>query len=583
VDTHLFEQGYDSYTLLNGMFSTQLPPLLNNLITESSSTALIKELRDNPKTTLFTIDDSNNLITRLNKGIKPPDYIYGKNWAAESIKFFTIKINDSWRPMAIPNIKHSLMFAYNSLIIADSVLSKLYSSEERLNGKTSHSESPIIGRDGFFSSMLYEEDEEVILEEDIAVGFIGYDETNKFFKESKLQRFKIESTYPYVLQMDLSKFFENIYTHLLSKSMLCDSERFGSYLLWLDEFNQKINDAHTKGIIQGPISSKISAELFQLSLDQEIVELIKKVKLDINFTRYVDDYRFFSKRNSDLEFIKHHLIKLFRKYELSFNDSKLQIYKGFEIQKQAHLERYPKIKTLTNGHIEQFLFDDYILLRETIINLLEESDLSTVKAILSIITKQIQNKKIKFKDNKVVVSLILFLIKVTYVKPVLAMHIYQAISAAVSTAILPVRHNIWNTLFEELDYIEDSFSDTDLEVWYFYVLGQAGTSRETSRVFSAYKKKKKQTDINVLVLTVLLKKNSKQTNSRIESEIMNILAPKNFASISQSKWWLPISKLWIVTERNVCHEIKKLFISSNRSQIQWDKLGIIEFLLQNNS
>lgn len=583
MDTHLFEQGYDSYTLLNGMFSTQLPPLLNNLITESSSTALIKELRDNPKTTLFTIDDSNNLITRLNKGIKPPDYIYGKNWAAESIKFFTIKINDSWRPMAIPNIKHSLMFAYNSLIIADSVLSKLYSSEERLNGKTSHSESPIIGRDGFFSSMLYEEDEEVILEEDIAVGFIGYDETNKFFKESKLQRFKIESTYPYVLQMDLSKFFENIYTHLLSKSMLCDSERFGSYLLWLDEFNQKINDAHTKGIIQGPISSKISAELFQLSLDQEIVELIKKVKLDINFTRYVDDYRFFSKRNSDLEFIKHHLIKLFRKYELSFNDSKLQIYKGFEIQKQAHLERYPKIKTLTIGHIEQFLFDDYILLRETIINLLEESDLSTVKAILSIITKQIQNKKIKFKDNKVVVSLILFLIKVTYVKPVLAMHIYQAISAAVSTAIPPVRHNIWNTLFEELDYIEDSFSDTDLEVWYFYVLGQAGTSRETSRVFSAYKKKKKQTDINVLVLTVLLKKNSKQTNSRIESEIMNILAPKNFASISQSKWWLPISKLWIVTERNVCHEIKKLFISSNRSQIQWDKLGIIEFLLQNNS
>lgn len=577
VDTYLYELSSDPYTLLNGMFATQLPPLINNLITEYSSNELIKELRDNPKQTLFTMDSSTNLIKKLDNGIQPPEYIYGSNWAAESIKFFTIKMNDSWRPMAIPNIKHSLMFTYNSLIIANSTLSNLYSTEERLNGKTSHSESPIIGRDGLFSSMLYEED---AVEEDIAVGFIGYDETNKFFKESKLQRFKIESTYPYVLQMDLSKFFENIYTHLLSKSMICDSEMFGSYLLWLDEFNQKINDAHTKGIIQGPISSKVSAELFQLSLDQEIVELSKKLKLDINFTRYVDDYRFFSKKNSDLELIKHHLIKLFRKYELSFNDSKFQIYKGFEIQKQAHLERYPKIKTLTSGHIEQFLFDDYTILRETIINLLEESDISTVKAILSIITKQIQHKKIKFKDNKVVVSLILFFIKVTYVKPVLAMHIYQVISAAISTAIPPVRHNIWNTLFEELDYIEDSFSDTDLEVWYFYVLGQAGTSRETSKVFSAYKKKKKQTDINVLVLTVLLKKNSKQTNSRIESEIMNIVPPKYWTSISQSKWWLPISKLWIVTERNVCHEIKKLFISSNRSQIQWDKLGIIEFLLQ---
>nr|WP_302051287.1 RNA-directed DNA polymerase [Pediococcus acidilactici] len=437
--------------------------------------------------------------------------------------------------------------------------------------------------------MLYEEDEEVILEEDIAVGFIGYDETNKFFKESKLQRFKIESTYPYVLQMDLSKFFENIYTHLLSKSMLCDSERFGSYLLWLDEFNQKINDAHTKGIIQGPISSKISAELFQLSLDQEIVELIKKLKLDINFTRYVDDYRFFSKRNSDLEFIKHHLIKLFRKYELSFNDSKFQIYKGFEIQKQAHLDRYPVIKTLTKGHISQFSFEDYTALRETIITVLAEGDIPTAKAILSMVKNQVKNKNIKFKDNKVVISLMLFLIKITYVKPILSMHIYKVISAAVSTAIPAVRHKIWSTLFAELDYIEDSFSDTDLEVWFFYALGKAGTSKETSKIFSAYKKKKKQTDLSVLVLTVLLKQHSRQTNKRIELEITSIAnsssnPDKYWARISQSKWWLPISKLWIVNERSVSsNNISKLFISNNGNKIQWDKLGIIEFLLRNNN
>lgn len=269
VDSSLLELNSDPYTLLNGMFSTQLPPLLNNLITEHSSKELIKELRANPKETLFDIDQSTKLIKKLAPGIKSPEYIYGNNWAAESIKFFTVKIDDSWRPMAIPNIKHSLMFTYNSLIIANSTLSKLYSTDERLNGKTSHSESPIIGRDGLFSSMLYEDD---IVEEDIAVGFIGYDGTNKFFKESKLQRFKIESTYPYVLQMDLSKFFENIYTHLLSQISITDSEsseKFKNYLLWLDEYNQKINDDHTKGIIQGPISSKISAELFQLSLDKK--------------------------------------------------------------------------------------------------------------------------------------------------------------------------------------------------------------------------------------------------------------------------------------------------------------------------
>lgn len=589
VDTSLLELNSDPYTLLNGMFATQLPPLLNNLITEHSSKELIKELRANPPKTLFNIDPSTKLIKRLHQGIKSPEYIYGNNWAAESIKFFTVKINDSWRPMAIPNIKHSLMFAYNSLIIENSTLSKLYSTEERLNGKTSHSESPIIGRDGLFSSMLYEDD---IVDEDIAVGFIGYDETNKFFEESKLQRFKIESTYPYVLQMDLSKFFENIYTHLLSQISITgseNSEKFKNYLLWLDEYNQKINDDHTKGIIQGPISSKISAELFQLSLDKKILRLIDKLNLDINFTRYVDDYRFFSKRNSDLELIKHHLIKLFRQYELSFNDSKFQIYKGFEIQKQAHLDRYPVIKTLTKGHISQFSFEDYTALRETIITVLAESDIPTAKAILSMVKNQVKNKNIKFKDNKVVISLMLFLIKTTYVKPILSMHIYKVISAAVSTAIPAVRHKIWSTLFAELDYIEDSFSDTDLEVWFFYALGKAGTSKETSKIFSAYKKKKKQTDLSVLVLTVLLKQHSRQTNKRIELEITSIAnsssnPDKYWARISQSKWWLPISKLWIVNERSVSsNNISKLFISNNGNKIQWDKLGIIEFLLRNNN
>lgn len=97
---------------------------------------------------------------------------------------------------------------------------------------------------------------------------------------------------------------------------------------------------------------------------------------------------------------------------MSFNDSKFQIYKGFEIQKQAHLDRYPAIKTLTKGHISQFLFEDYTALRETIINLLAESDIPTAKAILSMVKNQVKNKNIKFKDNKLLISLMLFFNKI---------------------------------------------------------------------------------------------------------------------------------------------------------------------------
>lgn len=91
MDTSLLELNSDPYTLLNGMFATQLPPLLNNLITEHSSKELIKELRANPQKTLFKIDPSTKLIKRLDPGIKSPEYIYENNWAAESIKFFTFK------------------------------------------------------------------------------------------------------------------------------------------------------------------------------------------------------------------------------------------------------------------------------------------------------------------------------------------------------------------------------------------------------------------------------------------------------------------------------------------------------------
>lgn len=578
----------DSYTLLNGMFATQLPPLLDNLINENSSSTLLKEISEKPKETLFKVNGNTELLTSLSDQINPPKNIYGNNWAAESIKFFTFKIDNSWRPMAIPNIKHALMFTYNSLIVAKLALNKLYSQDKRLNGETSHSESPIIGRDGMFSVMLY--DTEIL--EDEAVGFIGYNDTNKFFKESKLQRFKMESTYPYILQLDLSKFFENIYTHLLAqidpKVLGFSSENtiLRSFFYWLDQYNQKINDNHTKGIIQGPISSKISAELFQLSLDQYIQKLIQVLSLDVHFTRYVDDYRFFAKKGSDLELLKHHLIKLFRKYELSFNDAKSKIYKGFEVQKQAHLNEYPEIKSLTEGQISKFSFENYTTLRDTIISLLADEDIPTIKAVLTSLKKQFSKKRIKFENRKIVISLVRFLIKVAYVKLIIAERIYRVISSIVFHVKADIKRDIWEVLFEEMEYIEDNFSDTDLEVWYFYVLANIGNSDNTSKVFTQYKRNRNKKELNVLVLTVLLKTHSKQTNTRIETEILSskpsgLDDDKYWDSISQSKWWLPISKLWVVSNRKVDNKLKNLFISSHNHKIQWDKLGLIEFLLQN--
>lgn len=594
----------DSYTLLQGMFATQLPPLLDDIINPYSSNELIKKIKKDKDTFkhLFDFDDETGLINKLSKEVQPTDIVYGGNWGTEAIKFFTLKKDLSWRPMAIPNIKLAVMFAYNSLILEEEVLNFLYTKDQRLNGITKHSESPIIGLDNLISAMFYDE------ETADATGFIGYDGTNRFFNESKLQRFELEYTRPFVLQLDLSKFFENIYTHSFAQ---INAENiilgfgfpfkdkvkiFKSYLEWLDNFNQKVNDNHTKGIIQGPISSKISAELLQLSIDQSIDDLIKSLGLDITFTRYVDDYRFFARQSSDLELIKHHLTKIFRKYELSFNTTKSLIYRGFEVQKQANLSRYPEIKQFNNTKTSSITIEDYLNIHDLLIYVVSENDIPTLKALLSIIKKKLSNNSLNFTDEKITTSMVIQLIKMAYVAPVVVTHAYTIIDLIIQHAEKKVKDKIWNIFFDEITYIEENYSSTDLEVWFFYVISNAGNSKQTRIVFRKYEDTKKHdvNKYNVLVLTVLIKRKSKATNDIIQAKILS-LAPypeakindnkaqdsennRFWNSISQTKWWLPISKLWICSDSDkLDNKIKGQFLKG-KSNIKWDKLGIIQFL-----
>lgn len=578
----------DAYVLIHGMFAATLPPMIDEIMTKEALATLIEKIAASDKSTLFIRDQNTGLIKRLDNEICSPKYIYGHSWAAESIKFFTLKIDDSWRPLAIPNIKHALMFAYNSLIVAETSLNQLYSREDRLNGRTSHSESPIIGRDGIFSTMLYDlPDDEFNPNINEPVGYIGYEQPNKFFQESKLHKYRVESTYPYVLQVDLSKYFENIYTHQLANVnvatfQLSRSENSGitlqKYLEWLDQFNQKVNDDHTKGIIQGPISSKVSAEIFQLSLDNIISNQLSSMGIDVAFTRYVDDYRFFGKTSTDLELAKNMLFKVFRRHELSINESKLKLFKGFEVQKQANDKEYPELGQIIRGHQRiTFDFDEYQILHEDISTMLQDNDLSTLKSVLTNLTNKTIRSDIRFKNEQIVLSLLEFLIKLAYVIPLICMQTYKLINEIIKSVTPAIRHECWNRLFSEFEYIRENYADTDFEIWYFYVLSHAGVSTETSTVVSKYLKR--NDDLSPIVLTVLVKPRSKAANRKIEAILSNKIT--TLQTISQTKWWLPLSKLWIDSEGKVSsRDIHKLFLSYTKSSIQWDKLGIIEFLRQ---
>ncbi len=108
----------DFYVLMKGMFSTQLPPLLDEILTEKALKKLYDEISDDKTTFLKTIYKINDfgLLECFNGNMKGPKNIYNGNKASEAIRFYTIKKNGAWRPLSVANIKHSLMFSFNNLL-----------------------------------------------------------------------------------------------------------------------------------------------------------------------------------------------------------------------------------------------------------------------------------------------------------------------------------------------------------------------------------------------------------------------------------------------------------------------------------
>ncbi|MGX5816411.1 hypothetical protein ACWKSN_13785, partial [Lacticaseibacillus rhamnosus] len=120
----------------------------------------------------------------------------------------------------------------------------------------------------------------------------------------------------------------------------------------------------------------------------------------------------------------------------------------------------------------------------------------------------------------------------------------------------------------------ENFPDTDLEIWFFFVLSEFGTSREVARAVTKYLKNNDTP--NPIILSVLVKSKSRLANKKIESFLLSQIDDSR--SVSQSKWWLPLARLWIKSDHKVLNDhIRNLFLSP-KGKIEWDKLGIIQYL-----
>lgn len=577
------------WRLLTNMIPKDLPPFLDEVF--KNGELLLDEFPSAETEEIFDFDDKKNYIKSLKKNvIASPVYIHGGSLGSESLKYFTFKKDKTWRPMAIPNLFLGIMFAHNSIIAYTEWMQDFYSPSNRKNGVISHSHSPIIGRDGSFWFDLYDEPTEY----DKAVGFIGLRDRNGFFADSRRHAIFLEASLSFVLKIDFSNFYSNIYTHTFSNiesSKFVNNNKANKYIEWLDYFNMKVNDNHTKGIIQGPISSKISAEIFQWDLDYEIESIIASKELDIKFIRFVDDYSFFSREKSTLEKFKNELIIILRKKEMSINSQKLSIIETFDdnmilnnsfnITDLVHMVPFANL-TVKHKIIE---INDIVIFRDAISKLLSEQKYMLIKALLTILKNKFRRKEIRFKLDMDAIDFIQILFKTAYISPFVATHSMELVNEILVQSDENQKNECLSVIEEEFFEIDEKYQGTDFQIWYFYLIYQ-NISNSSDRCNFMNKILELPGFINrdssPICLAALIKKNDKSNLNTILKEIIKQYKCDNngnIKGIELSKWWLPITlaRFNVDIVDIAMDETKKLFVTE-KGKINWRSFGVIEFL-----
>lgn len=141
----------------------------------------------------------------------------------------------------------------------------------------------------------------------------------------------LERKYNKFWSLDISRFFESIYTHSISwavkgKGFAKETRSSSDFAGLFDRLMQRSNFNETNGIIIGNEVSRVFAEIILQAVDIELLETLNKLNLkvgiDYDIKRYVDDYFVFSTDDATLEIITSALESLLRFYKLHFNENK---------------------------------------------------------------------------------------------------------------------------------------------------------------------------------------------------------------------------------------------------------------------
>ncbi len=135
--------------------------------------------------------------------------------------------------------------------------------------------------------------------------------------------------YDWVLVADIAGFYNHIYVHRIEGAIQTLDPALASVASDLHDFLLNLNDKVSIGIPVGPAASIVVAELILNDVDQ----FLRAHRLKPEYTRYVDDFRFFSNSRLDLEEVWHDLSGfLYRAHRLTLANGKTRILPSSDFQ-----------------------------------------------------------------------------------------------------------------------------------------------------------------------------------------------------------------------------------------------------------
>lgn len=166
----------------------------------------------------------------------------------------------------------------------------------------------------------------------VATSYFSYKKYALMFRFYDSTEFlNLEKKFRFLTKLDISDCFNRIYTHTIAwaaKSKAYAKKNIGvdSFEKEFDQLMQGTNHGETAGIIIGPESSRIFAEIILQRIDLDILKMATRSGYEngVHYTirRYVDDYFVYSNTEQVREDLKALVSECLSEYKLATNSSK---------------------------------------------------------------------------------------------------------------------------------------------------------------------------------------------------------------------------------------------------------------------